>query len=227
MQRSIASTCRAYPKVSAGGTATEMREATSDLATGRRPDQPLDDSEESAGQPLNLVDGFDLFYDREYRRVVGLAYVLTGSSSVAEDLAQDTMIEVHRRWGQISGYDDPAGWARRVMINKQRSLVRRLTSEAKALSRIGGRAQPAFNLDPSSDHLFSLVRQLPRRQAQAVALRYWDDYTIEQTAKAMDCGAETVKTHLKRGMARLESLLAAEDSSVGPAATSKLGRRRS
>ncbi|MGH1492354.1 MAG: sigma-70 family RNA polymerase sigma factor [Acidimicrobiales bacterium] len=198
------------------------------MATGRRLDQPPDGSEESAGQPLNLVDGFDLFYDREYRRVVGLAYVLTGSSSMAEDLAQDTMIEVHRRWSQISEYDDPAGWARRVMINKQRSLVRRLTSEAKALSRIGGRAQPALNLDPSSDHLFSLVRQLPRRQAQAVALRYWDDYTIDQTAKAMDCGAETVKTHLKRGMARLESLLAADGGrAVEPAGKSKPRRRRS
>ena len=62
-------------------------------------------------------------------------------------------------------------------------------------------------VDPSTDLLLSLLRRLPARQAEAVALRYWDDRSVKQAAEIMDCGTETVKTHLQRGMAKLTEMI--------------------
>ena len=41
---------------------------------------------------------FDDFYRREHRHVLGLAFVLTGNQSVAEDTAQDAFTAAFRRW---------------------------------------------------------------------------------------------------------------------------------
>jgi len=68
---------------------------------------------------------FDNYYRQEYRRVLGLAYVLTGNVSVAEDTAQDAFTAAYRQWAAIGGYDSPAAWVRRVTCNRAASGHRR------------------------------------------------------------------------------------------------------
>lgn len=153
---------------------------------------------------------FHAFYEDEYRRLAGFGYVITGDWTAAEDLAQETMVQVHRHWGKVAGYEDPAGWARRVLINKHRSRIRRLATEAKAVLRLGGQRVDPIDVPHDVDHMFALVRRLPERQAHAVALRYWDDLSISQIASVLECGTETVKTHLSRGRASLAAMIAEE-----------------
>lgn len=146
---------------------------------------------------------FHAFYQAEYRSVVGLAYVLSGRAGAAEDLTQDAFTEAHRRWADISQYDNPGAWVRRVLVNKASSRTRRLMSETKALTKIGGRRAEVAELHERSEEIWAAVRSLPARQAQAVALHYWEDLSLSQIAEILDCGPETVKTHLKRGRATL------------------------
>ena len=63
-------------------------------------------------------ENFDTFYKAELQRVVGLAYVLSGSRSAAEDLAQDGFVAAYRHWERISSFDDPGAWVRRVVANR-------------------------------------------------------------------------------------------------------------
>ena len=64
-------------------------------------------------------------HDREIRDVVGLSYVLSGSRSGAEDLAQDAFVAAYRLWDRISGYENPGAWVRRVAVNRSISVGRR------------------------------------------------------------------------------------------------------
>ena len=48
------------------------------------------------------------------------------------------------------------------------------------------------------------VRTLPRRQRDCVALRYFEELSIEQIAATLDVSANSVKTHLKRALVSLE-----------------------
>jgi RNA polymerase sigma factor (sigma-70 family) len=52
------------------------------------------------------------------------------------------------------------------------------------------------------------VRQLPARQREVVALRFFDDLSVAETAAALRCTEGTVKTHTSRALSRLSELLA-------------------
>jgi RNA polymerase sigma-70 factor (ECF subfamily) len=67
--------------------------------------------------------------------MVGLAYTLTGSRAVAEDLTQEAMLRAYREWGRVSSYDNPATWVRRVVLNLAASRWRRRRSATKAMWR--------------------------------------------------------------------------------------------
>ncbi len=168
-----------------------------------RPDDDASDLARHDATPRVFSD----FYQAEYRQLVGLGYVLCGSRSVAEDLVQDTFAEAHRRWSVVSTYDNAEAWLRRVLVNKATSRGRRLVSETKMITKLRSRRSEPVTLSEPTSEIWSAVRQLPKRQAQAVALRYWDDLSVAQIAEVLDCSEETVKTHLKRGRAKLADTL--------------------
>lgn len=149
-------------------------------------------------EAFDLVEDFDSYYRRDYRSLIGLAYVLTGSNTQSEDLVQEALTEAHRRWGQVSRYDDPGAWVRRVLVNRSRSRFRRLKSEAKALAMIGGRRVDHIEPTERVTEVWAAVRSLPTRQSHVIALFYWEDRSVAEIANILDCGQETIKTHLKR-----------------------------
>ncbi len=160
---------------------------------------------------LAATETFEEYYQRDYRSLVGLAYVLTGSEWAAEDLAHDAMITAHRKWSTIRSYDNPGAWVRRVMVNRSTSRFRKLKTESKTLVRLRGQREPLVRTPDVNADVWAAVRSLPTRQAQVIALYYWDDLSLAQIAEVLDCGTETVKTHLSRARAKLGSELAAHD----------------
>jgi len=154
---------------------------------------------------------FEDFYMREYFAVVGLAYALSGSRWVAEDLAQEAFIAAHRDWDRISTYDRPGAWVRRVVANLSVSAFRRRVAEAKALARIafGQAAMP--DLAAGDPEFWAAIRSLPRRQAQVVALYYLEDRSIAEIAEILAVTNGTVKRHLHDGRRSLARRLGSEE----------------
>lgn len=158
-------------------------------------------------EAIRLVESFELYYRRDYRSLLGLAYVLTGSNTMAEDIVQDALTEAHRRWDTIARYDDPGAWVRRVMVNKSKSRFRKLRSETKALSVFGNRRVELVEPTERVTEVWSAVRSLPPKQAHVVALFYWEDRSLAQIAEILGMAESTVKTHLKRARATLANQL--------------------
>ncbi len=156
---------------------------------------------------LRASESFEDYYQRDYKKLLGLAFVLTGQQGVAEDLCQDALTEAHRNWRKIGNYDRPEAWVRRVMVNKSVSRSRRLKSEAKALLRFGSQPDRVVAPTERSLEVWEAVRALPQRQSQAIALHYWDDLPRAEIATILECSEETVKTHLKRGRVSLAETL--------------------
>ena len=154
---------------------------------------------------------FSDWYRDEYHGVVGLVFVLSGSRWAAEELTQDAFTEAHRRWATVADYDDPGAWVRKVAVNKARSWGRRRSAEARAYAkhRVRQRELPA-ELPESADAFWAAVRSLPDRQAQIVALHYFDDRPVDDIADVLGISPGTVKTQLHRARATLATRLGAD-----------------
>lgn len=158
---------------------------------------------------VSAPEPFDAFYRREVRRLVGLAYALSGSRLAADDLAQEAMLAAYKKWDEVGRLENPTGWVRRVVSNQAVSAVRRRVSEAKGLSRLAVR-QPIAEvpqIPAESEWIWSEVRRLPKRQVQVIALRYYDQLSMSEIAEVLDCSKETVNTHLRRARQTLDRRL--------------------
>ena len=150
---------------------------------------------------------FDAFYRDEYAAVVRLAFVLTGRRELAEELAQDAFLACHRRWETVSRYDNPRAWMRRVVTNRCVSSGRRHVTELRLAARLRRERQVDPELSDSAEQLWSIVRRLPKRQAQTLALAFADDLSVAMIADTLGIGEESVRTHLRRGRAAVAAKL--------------------
>jgi RNA polymerase sigma-70 factor, ECF subfamily len=178
-------------------------------STERRADVARDDAAGSAPPRAGGRDAvhdpvepepFDVFFRRELRPLIGLAYALSGSRVAAEDIAQEALAAASRRWDEIGRLEHPGGWVRRVVANRSVSLIRRRVNEARGHARLALRRDVAVvpELPSDTDHLWALVRRLPRRQAQVVTLRALDTLSLQEIASILGLTKESVHTHLKR-----------------------------
>lgn len=154
---------------------------------------------------------FESFYRREFNEVVGLAFALSGSRLGAEDLAQEAFIAAHKKWDRISGYDKPGAWVRRVVANLAVSGFRRKTAERKAITRLAGQTRQSIaEMEPADEEFWQTVRDLPKRQAQATALFYYEDRSVAEIAEILGCSPATAKVHLFRGRQAVATRLGLE-----------------
>ncbi|MGD7706288.1 sigma-70 family RNA polymerase sigma factor [Microlunatus sp. Y2014] len=64
--------------------------------------------------------------------------------------------------------------------------------------------------DPSTDLTWQKVLELPPRQRAVVALRYYSDLSVAETAEQLGCSEGTVKSQCSRALAALRTVLEAE-----------------
>jgi RNA polymerase sigma-70 factor (ECF subfamily) len=146
-----------------------------------------------------------IFCRAEYPRLVGLLGLYCGDRGVAEELAQETLARVWRKWPKVHHLDRPDAWARRVAINLANSHLRRVVAERRARNRL---PVPNEVIEPVTDEALALRESLvalPRRQRTAVVLHYYVDLTIEEVAEHMGTTIPSVKSLLHRGVKRLRA----------------------
>jgi RNA polymerase sigma-70 factor (ECF subfamily) len=154
------------------------------------------------------IEPFEVFYRREYSRMVAIARALTRSGDTAEDLVQESFVAAHRHWDRVANYDDPGAWVRRVLINRSTSWRRKMGAELRAVIRLGSREPDTLpGLSPAATEVWDEVRRLPRRQAQTTVLRYVDQLSVEEIGEVLGLSAGAVKSHLHRARSKLSRAL--------------------
>jgi RNA polymerase sigma-70 factor (sigma-E family) len=150
---------------------------------------------------------FREFFASQYAPLCWLGYLLTGNRLEAEELAQDALARTWRRWAFLRRPDDPARYARKVLVNRQRTLLRRAVLEARYARRSDAMAPPA---DRGEDAmvLWAALRKLPARQRAVLVLRYHEDLSEVEVARVLGLPLGTVKSLAHRGIARLRGELA-------------------
>jgi RNA polymerase sigma-70 factor (sigma-E family) len=150
---------------------------------------------------------FREFFAAEFGRLRGLGYLLTGDWAQAEELAQDALVRTYWAWSRVRGHERPGAYARKVLVNRHRSLLRRAVLEARHARR--SRAEEAYQPDLGEDGLvlWAAVRRLPPRQRAVLVLRYHEDLAEAEVARLLRLPLGTVKSLTHRGLARLRAEL--------------------
>lgn len=147
-----------------------------------------------------LVD----FCRRTHPVLVGAVGLYLGDGVEAEDIAQETLLRVCRRWSEVRQCDSPEAWAMRVAFNLARSRLRRLGAGRRALRRLSPSREAAAAADAASTiAVRAAVRGLPDRERRAVVLRYFADLPVSEVATLLGCPEGTVKTLTRRAVLAL------------------------
>jgi len=64
--------------------------------------------------------------------------------------------------------------------------------------------EDTIDLREDQREVLEALRDLPHRQRECLVLRYYDELGIEAIAETLKLSPNSVKTHLKRGLAALE-----------------------
>ena len=159
-----------------------------------------------AGHDREFLD----FFADEFWPLRRLGFLLTRDWGEAEELAQDAMARTFAAWSRV-GPRQRAAYARKVLLNRHRSLLRRAVVEARHALTSRPQAEPRHEPDFSGDDLllWQALRQLPARQRTAIVLRYYLDLSEAEVARQLGVPAGTVKSLVHRGLARLRERLGA------------------
>jgi RNA polymerase sigma factor (sigma-70 family) len=148
----------------------------------------------AAGHGAELED----LYRREWPVLVRVAYLLTGSESAAEEIAQDAFVRLQATSTVVT---NPPAYLRTSVVNASRSFHRhRGVVERTPLPRPEHAAA-------DYDELFDALARLPWRQQAALVLRFHLDLTESEIADALGCRPSTVRSLNHRAFAALRKEL--------------------
>ncbi len=116
---------------------------------------------------------FSSWYRRERDSLVRSLVVIGGDPEAARDAVAEAFSRAYERWGRVSSMASPTGWVYRVALHDLRRRERRRALEARLLRRRRPR-RPTRAAPDADPELWAAVAALPRRQREAVALRYVD-----------------------------------------------------
>lgn len=155
------------------------------------------------------VDPFGALLVAHWASLVRLAALLVRDAD-HEDVVQEAAISCLRGSHRLRDDDAALAYLRRAVVNTARSALRR---RRVALAHRPAGAPNAPGADEAAiaalerDAVVVALRSLPRRQREALVLRYYADLSEKQAAQAMKVSVGAVKSYTSRGLVALRVAL--------------------
>jgi RNA polymerase sigma-70 factor, ECF subfamily len=151
-------------------------------------------------------DAFDEVVDRFGLQLLRTARLILRDQALAEDAVQETFLKAWQRIRTLRD-EDPGPWLTRIAMNESISAYRRRHRFQALAERFGRLANP--RQATASETRLDLARALDRLSADqraAIALRYYQDLSVEEAAAALRIPVDTLKSRLKTALRRLREL---------------------
>ncbi len=164
----------------------------------------------SLGGRSDQVTWSEIYRD-ERDSLVRLAYLVTGSRAVAEDLVQDTFIRVMAR---LEATDSPGPYLRRSVLNacyswhrRSRREVHIAEDEDRRVSQEQRASQERRDKEAQPVEMWDALSHLSQRQRTILVMRYYLDMTEADVAATLGCRIGTVKSTSHRALRDLRRML--------------------
>ena len=155
-----------------------------------------------------------VLFERHKDYVYRLACGLLLDQSLADDVVQSVFLRLQEKAFVLQPDAKFTTWLYQVSLNVSRETgrkYRRLPAGARA--EAAERDEPAAD-DPGAEvidfhDLQKALARIPQRQREVFVLRYLEGFSTRETAQIVACSEGTVKTHLSRAVAKIESFFSA------------------
>jgi RNA polymerase sigma-70 factor (ECF subfamily) len=150
---------------------------------------------------------FEQLVDQHQSMVFSLAWRMTGDRGLAEELAQDVLLELDRHLHKLCSANHAHFWLRQVTLHRAADALRRRAVRGADLDRdLWVELEERHGLierhedSPLGARIERLLAALPEAQRAALILRYQEDLTPEEIAATLKAPVATVKSQLQRGL---------------------------
>jgi RNA polymerase sigma-70 factor (ECF subfamily) len=161
-------------------------------------------------------EAFRLLFEAYRDRVYSIAlHCLRGDEASAEDVTQEVFLRLFTRIGQFRGEADLATWLYRLVANacvdEQRKPTRLVPyGNLDEVGEMAARTNPAADYEKVelADSVQAALADLSPTLRMAILLKYFEELSYEEMARALGCSPGTVASRLHRGLKLLGRRLA-------------------
>ena len=154
-------------------------------------------------------DDLESAYQAHHSMVFRTAYRVTGNSSDAEDVLQTVFLRLMRRDESAAPLEQPEGYLRRAAVNASIDLLRERQRTGQGVLESLPASSVCTELRELRDTLRRAVAKLEGRQAEMVALRFFEGYTNKEIAQMFGISQILVAVTLHRAKGKLQKELTA------------------
>jgi RNA polymerase sigma-70 factor (ECF subfamily) len=160
----------------------------------------------------------------EESRLYRQALALCGETALAEDLVAETLIGAWQGIGRFDGRCRFSSWLYGILLHRFQKHARRVRSRPPSGAALSGEAREAVDqaltlVSDSGDsgreallrgeesaRLRSALAALPDEHRAVLALRFFEEASLQEIAVALDLPLGTVKSRLHHGLERLRNM---------------------
>jgi RNA polymerase sigma-70 factor (ECF subfamily) len=159
-------------------------------------------------------EAFAILYRQLERPLFGYLMKLVRERDMAEDILNETMLEVWRQAGRFEGRSSVSTWAFSIAHHRAVSRFRKRREspldEGYAATIPDDAPMPDQHLQSMgmSRLLARLLDQLSFEHREVINLAYYQEFSVQEIADALGVPANTVKTRMFYARQRLKTLLA-------------------
>lgn len=134
--------------------------------------------------------------------VYSIAWHFLRDRAVAEELAQDVFLELHRNWSSIQSARHVVFWLRKVTSRRAIDFMRRRRTRAETSLEETAEPTALERVHDSmlSSYLERMVASLPEKQRIVIVLRYQEGMEPEDIAEMLEMNVSTVKSQITRAL---------------------------
>ncbi len=180
----------------------------------------------AASEQETVLPSFAEAIEQHKAMVYSIGWHFLRDRSVAEELAQDVFLELHRHWASMKSPAHIVFWLRKVASRRAIDFIRKRKLRLETSLEETGEPTVLERVHDSflSSYLERMVASLPEKQRIVIVLRYQEGMELGEIAQVLDMKVATVKTCIFRALEllrmktahrlRLESQIGRTDDTV-------------
>lgn len=150
---------------------------------------------------------FNQLYKKYYLDIFKFAFSYVKRKDLAEDVLQDTFIELYLHSPKSSG--KIKSWLFKVAKNKCLDIIRKERKEEKIIDNLKLEKNEKYNVDSRFNNIeiLRIIDEIPYKYSKIIKLYYYGNLSTKEISKVIFISESLVRKRLERGRNFLRKIL--------------------